>query len=181
MKTIALFRGINVGGKSTIQMNTLSEIFSELGCKNVRTYIQSGNVIFDSPEFGDDALIDQIQQKIKGELGINPFILMLNVKDIEKAILNNPFPQSADTPQSLHLGFLASIPPEPDLTRLEKLKSETEQFRLIDNVFYLFAPDGVGRSKLAAGAEQALGVPMTDRNWRTVCKILEIAQMGDLE
>ena len=178
MKTIALFRGINVGGKSTIQMSALRAIFSELGCKNVLTYIQSGNVIFDPPEISADALVDQIQQIIKSEFGINPFILMLNVQDIEKAIMNNPFPQAADTPQSLHHGFLASIPPMPDLTRLEKLRSETEQFRLNGNVFYLFAPGGVGRSKLAAGAEQALGVSMTDRNWRTVSKILEIAQMG---
>lgn len=181
MKTIALFRGINVGGKSTIQMSTLRAIFSELGCKNIHTYIQSGNIIFDSPEISANALIDQIQRKIKSESGINPFILMFNVQELEKAILNNPFPQAADTPHSLHLGFLASIPPEPDLTRLEKLRSETEQFRLIGNIFYLPAPDGVGKSKLAAGAEQALGVPMTDRNWRTVSKILEIAQMGDSE
>lgn len=178
MKTIALFRGINVGGKSTIQMSTLRAIFSELGCKNVYTYIQSGNVIFDSSGIDSDALIDQIQRKIKGEFGINPFILILNVQELEKAILNNPFPHTSDTPQSLHLGFLASIPPTPDLTRLEKLRSETEQFRLIGKIFYLLAPDGVGRSKLAAGAEQALGVSMTDRNWRTVCKILEIAHMG---
>ena len=178
MKTIALFRGINVGGKSTIQMSTLRAIFSDLGCKNVLTFIQSGNVIFDSPEISDDALVDQIQQKIKGELGINPFILILNVQELEKAIMNNPFPQAVDTPQSLHLGFLASTPLEPDFNRLEMLRSETEQYRLIGNVFYLFAPDGVGRSKLAAGAEQALGVSMTDRNWRTVSKILEIAQMG---
>ena len=142
MKTIALFRGINVGGKSTIKMSDLSRIFSELGCKNVRTYIQSGNVIFDPSEIGDGALIDQIQQKIKDEFGINPFILMLDIQDIEKAILNNPFSRAADTPQSLHLGFLASAPLKPDLTRLEKLKSDTEQFRLIGNVFYLFAPTG---------------------------------------
>jgi uncharacterized protein (DUF1697 family) len=181
MKTIALFRGINVGGKSTIQMSALSGIFCELGCKNVRTFIQSGNIIFDPPEIGDNALIDQIQQKIKNEFWISPFILILDVEDIEKAIMNNPFPQAVDIPQTLHLGFLSSIPLKPDLPRLEKLKSETEQFRLIGNVFYLFAPDGVGRSKLAAGVEQAMGVPMTDRNWRTVCKIFEIAQMGDLE
>ena len=162
-------------------MSTLRAIFSELGCKNVYTYIQSGNVIFDSPGIDSDALIDQIQRKINSGFGINPFILILNTQDIEKAISNNPFPQAADTPQSLHVGFLASIPPKPAFTRLETLRGETEQFRLIGNIFYLLAPDGVGRSKLAAGAEQALGVPMTDRNWRTVSKSLEIAQMGDSE
>ncbi|HET8646920.1 MAG TPA: DUF1697 domain-containing protein, partial [Vicinamibacteria bacterium] len=78
-------------------------------------------------------------------------------------------------PTSLHLGFLASVPKNPDLDGLENLRSETERFRLIAGVFYLHAPDGVGRSKLAARAERLLGAPMTDRNWRTVCKLRDIA------
>jgi uncharacterized protein (DUF1697 family) len=63
-----------------------------------------------------------------------------------------------------------------NLERLKDLKRENERFELKDKVFYLYAPDGVGRSKLAAASEKALGVPMTDRNWRTVQKILELAE-----
>ena len=59
---------------------------------------------------------------------------------------------------------------------LESLKSDSERFHLIDKVFYLYAPEGIGRSKLAANAEKLLGAPMTDRNWRTVCKILDMAK-----
>jgi uncharacterized protein (DUF1697 family) len=88
----------------------------------------------------------------------------------------NPFPEAETDPASLHLGFLASTPKNPDLKKLDSLRKESERFYLIDNVFYLHVPEGVGRSKLAASIEKLLGVPMTDRNWRTVCKIKELAE-----
>ena len=72
--------------------------------------------------------------------------------------------------------FLAAVPEDPYLKALESLKSASEQFRLVHKVFYLYAPEGVGRSKLAARAERLLGVPMTDRNWRTVCTLWKMAQ-----
>jgi uncharacterized protein (DUF1697 family) len=100
----------------------------------------------------------------------------LELEDIERAIRKNPFPEAATDPTTLHAGFLASVPEKPNLRTLESLKSESERFQLIDKVFYLHAPGGIGRSKLAANAEKLLGAPMTDRNWRTVCKIRQMAQ-----
>jgi len=88
----------------------------------------------------------------------------------------NPFPEAETDPGSLHLGFLAFTPKSPDLKKLDCLKKERERFHLIERVFYLHAPEGVGRSKLAATAEKLLGVPMTDRNWRTMCKIRGLAR-----
>jgi uncharacterized protein (DUF1697 family) len=173
---IALFRGINVGGKSTLPMRDLVTLFEELGCRNIRTYIQSGNVVFETAENSREELAKRVSEKVTGRFGFTPYVLLLTVEELNQALAQNPFPQTADNPQSLHLGFLSSSPVNPDLTRLERLKSESERFQLNGNVFYLFAPDGVGRSKLAAGAERSLGVPMTDRNWRTICKIAEIAK-----
>ena len=87
-----------------------------------------------------------------------------------------PVPDTAAAaPATLHLGFLDAPPPQPDLAKLARLRQASERFQLLDRVFYLHAPEGVGRSKLAAGAEKALGVPMTDRNWRTVEKIWALA------
>jgi len=102
--------------------------------------------------------------------------LLLELGDIEKAMEQNPFPEAEAAPATLHAGFLAATPERPDMKRLESLKSDTERFRLVGRVFYLHAPDGIGRSKLAAQAEKALGVPMTDRNWKTVSTIRKIAQ-----
>ena len=86
-----------------------------------------------------------------------------------------PFPQAAAEPQFLHLYFLAR-PAEPDLEALNALKTSSEAFAIVDQVFYLHAPQGIGRSKLAAGAEKHLGVAVTARNWRTANKVLQLAQ-----
>ncbi len=177
MKTyIALFRGINVGGKNALPMKELVAILEDLGAQNVKTYIQSGNAVFVSPEKDASQLSNMISREIKKRRGFEPHVLLLDLEDIERAIKKNPFPDAATDPKALHAGFLASAPEEPDLEALESIKSNGERFYLIDKVFYLHAPEGIGRSKLAANAEKLLGVPMTDRNWRTVCKIREMTR-----
>jgi uncharacterized protein (DUF1697 family) len=76
----------------------------------------------------------------------------------------------------LHLSFLASVPENPDLTTMKNLKKENERFALEGRVFYMHAPEGLGRSKLAANIEKLIGVPATSRNWRTVTSIMELAR-----
>jgi uncharacterized protein (DUF1697 family) len=180
MKTyIALFRGINVGGRSTLPMKELVIILEELGCQNVRTYIQSGNAVFESDASDASRLSKSISTEIEKRRGFAPHILLLSLQELEKAVANNPFPEGKDDPRALHVGFLASAPGQPDLKKLESLRAEKERFQLVANIFYLHAPDGIGRSRLAASTERLLGVPMTDRNWRTVCKLLEMAKGSD--
>lgn len=177
MKTyIALFRAINVGGKNRLPMKELVAVLEGLGARKVKTYIQTGNVVFESVEREALQLSGKMGREIKKRRGFEPHILLLELEDIERAIRKNPFPEAASDPKALHAGFLASKPEKPDLKALDSLKSGSERFRVIDRVFYLHAPDGIGRSKLAARAEKLLGVPMTDRNWRTVCTIREMAQ-----
>jgi uncharacterized protein (DUF1697 family) len=170
---IALFRGINVGGKNILPMKELVTILKKLRCRNVRTYIQSGNAVFESNE-NSARLSQKISAEIRRRRGFEPQVLLLKPGDLETAMHANPFHDAEAAPQTLHIGFLASVPGNPDLQSLEKLRAGTERFRLISPVFYLDAPDGVGRSRLAANAERLLGVPMTDRNWRTVCKLRDM-------
>ena len=173
---IALLRGINVGGKTSLPMKDLVSILEDLGARNVRTYIQSGNAVFVSPEKDPLRLSNKTSREIKKRSGFEPHVLLLEANDLETTMRRNPFPDAVSNPSTLHAGFLASVPEKPNLKAIENLKSNTERFQLIDKVFYLHAPDGIGRSKLAANVEQLLGVPMTDRNWRTVCKIREMVQ-----
>jgi uncharacterized protein (DUF1697 family) len=173
---IALFRGINVGGKSVLPMKDLVALLEDLGCRNVATYIQSGNSAFESDEQDLARLAGRIGGEIETRRGFKPYVHLLRIEAFEQAIAGNPFPDAEADPKTLHLGFLASVPEKPDLESLQRLKAEGERWALIGNVFYLHAPAGVGRSKLAAGAERLLGAPMTDRNWRTVCEILEMAR-----
>jgi len=176
MKTyIVLVRGINVGGKHSLPMKELVAILEELGAQNVRTYIQSGNVLLDSAEIDTGKLCKAIGSAIKNSRGFEPHILLLTLAEMEKVVAKNPYPEAARDHKTLHAGFLDCEPPKPDLKKLEGLQTETERFHLSGKVFYLHTPDGLGRSKLAAGAEKALGVPATFRNWRTVCKLLEVA------
>ncbi len=173
---IALFRGINVGGKNILPMKVLVTILEDLGCGNVKTYIQSGNAVFNHETVDTSALAKMIASEIKILRGFEPFILLLEIEHLQKAIAKNPFPVDESESNTLHLGFMASVPANPDLVVLEKYRIESERFQLIDDVYYLHAPEGVGRSKLAANMERLLGVPVTDRNWRTVTKILDMAQ-----
>jgi uncharacterized protein (DUF1697 family) len=172
---IAFFRGINVGGNNSLPMKELVALLGDIGAKQVRTYIQSGNAVFHGNETDPSRLARQLSAEIKKRRGFEPHILVLDLAAMDMAIAENPFPEAEADPSSLHLGFLASTPNKPDLEKLNRIRKESERFHLGDKVFYLHAPEGVGRSRLAANAEKLLGVPMTDRNWRTVCKVRELA------
>jgi uncharacterized protein (DUF1697 family) len=173
---VALFRGINVGGNNILPMKVLVAVLEDLGARDVKTYIQSGNAVFAGPPQDTLRLSKKISGEIRKRLGFEPHVLLLESDDIEKAIRKNPFPAGEADPQTLHAGFLASAPVKPDLETLGSLRGATEQFKLVGRVFYLHAPGGIGRSRLATKAEKLLGVPMTDRNWRTVLKIRDMAK-----
>ena len=177
MKTyVAFFRGINVGGKNRLPMKDLVATLENIGCRDVATYIQSGNAVFRSGEQDASLLAETIEAEIKERHGIEPRVLVLASDEIERAMRSNPFPEAESEPKTLHLYFLATPPERPDLDVLEGIKGDRERFVLGDGVFYLHAPAGMGRSKLAASVERLLGVPTTARNWRTVRKVMEMAQ-----
>jgi uncharacterized protein (DUF1697 family) len=157
-------------------MKELRILLENLGSRNVKTYIQSGNVVFEHGEEDASLLSNRIGAAIKKSYGFEPRVLLLELGDIEKAVGSNPFPEAESEPKTLHVHFLSSVPKDPDLDALERIKGDRERFVLKDAFFYLHAPDGIGRSKLAAKAEELLGVAMTGRNWRTVCKIMAMAK-----
>jgi uncharacterized protein (DUF1697 family) len=172
---IALLRGINVGGHNKLPMRELVRLLESIGLSNVKTYIQSGNVVFQTQQDAQAKLTEEISTAIGQSHGFTPQVMLLSLKDLTTAVAQNPYPRATQEPKTLHFYFLESSPPQPDLTALEMLKTEQERFKLINNVFYLYAPDGIGRSKLAAKVERALGVATTARNWRTVSKVMDMA------
>lgn len=171
---IALFRGINVGGKNILPMKELVAVLETLGLQDIKTYIQSGNVIFRSKAADTTLLAKKIGAAIRMSHGFESQVLLLDSAALNKAIKANPYPEAEATPSTLHVNFLAAIPHQPDLNALEKIRAKSERFHLAGDVLYLHAPDGIGRSKLAACMERLLGVPMTSRNWNTVRKLQEI-------
>ena len=175
-KWIALFRGINVGGKNVLPMSELRSDLKGLGLENIRTYIQSGNVVFDSESKNVKVLAQAITERIQRQHGFGPRVLIISRKDLQLAIKANPFPDAVSDPQSLHFFFLDDAPATPNLTALDEAKAPTEAYMIKGKLFFLHAPEGVGRSKLAASAEKYLGVAATARNYRTVEKIAALAE-----
>jgi uncharacterized protein (DUF1697 family) len=171
---VALFRGINVGGKNILPMKDLVGILEGMGCEKVKTYVQSGNAVFRAKENQTKKIAEEISSKILESHGFKPKVLLIEATELENAVKNNPFKTTEG--KTLHLFFLESTPVEPNLDELEDVKSNTEEFKLGKNIFYLYAPDGIGRSKLAAKVEKVLGVPVTARNWNTVSKLFAMVK-----
>lgn len=174
---ISLLRGVNVGGKNILPMKELRSLLSKLGYTKIQTYIQSGNCVFQANDVTASVISEQITNGIAENFGFEPSIMTLSVTQFSKAIKQNPFNVESIDPKSIHFYFLSEEPVNADIDTLSTLKSSSEEFILKKNVFYLLAPDGIGRSKLAARAESKLGVAATARNYRTVVKIAQLAAM----
>jgi len=171
---IALFRGINVGGKNILPMKDLVNILEDMGYEDIKTYIQSGNVVFQSKKKKTNKTATEISSRILESHGFEPKVLLLEISELQEAIENCPF--DTDYGKALHFYFLDSQPQNPDQDGLTAIKSKSEEFKLHKNIFYLYAPDGIGRSKLAAKVERFLRVPATARNWNTVQKLISMAR-----
>lgn len=171
---IALLRGINVGGKNILPMKDLRALLQGLGFENVQTYIQSGNCVFSSPDIDAASMSARIKGAIQSRFGFAPAVLILAENEMREAIAANPYPQGADDPKSVHFFFLSEPVIAADEQALDAIKLASEHYTLTDKVFYLFAPDGVGRSKLAAQVERILGVATTARNLRSALKVLDL-------
>jgi uncharacterized protein (DUF1697 family) len=174
---IVLLRGINVGGRNIVPMKQLADMLVGLGCQNIETYIQSGNVLLQHRELNGQALSNMIAEQIERIFGFKPHILLLTLIQFKQAAINNPFPEAQSEPKTLHVYFLAEPATCANLDALTTLKKDNESFQLVEQVFYLHAPDGIGRSKLAERVEKMLAVPTTARNWNTVSKLLTLSNM----
>lgn len=166
---VALLRGINVGGHNKLPMSDFRELLATLGCKEVTTYIQSGNAVFKHSKTAAE-LSESISGSVESKFGFRPSVMVLLASDYTAVAAANPFPDVSE-PKFLHVWFLGEEAVAADTKRLDEIAAESEQYSLTDSAFYLYAPDGIGRSKLGAAVERCLGVPATARNWRTVSKI----------
>ncbi len=171
---VALLRGINVGGKNKLPMASLRSLLEALGLEDVETYIQSGNVVFSAPKRGASKIGERITSAIAGEHGFAPQVMVVSGERFLAAVEANPFPEGMDAPKSLHLFFCEAAPKGADIAKLDAAKKPNERYAIDGDVFYLHAPDGIGRSKLAGLVERALGVKTTARNGATVAKLVEM-------
>lgn len=170
---IAFLRAI--GGNYTLPSKTFIEILEALKMQDAKTYIATGNAVFRSRAANRDLIARRISDGINDARGFAPKVLLLTPEELGEAIANNPYRAAESEPTTLHLTFLSGKPADPDLPKLQNLRVNGEQFTLKDKIFYFHAPNGIGRSKLFSRIEKSLGTWGTARNWRTVCKVKELA------
>ncbi len=173
---IILIRGINVGGNNIVPMKDLREKLTASGYDNVRTYIQSGNVIVDTVLTDKVQICDNVAECINTAFGFTPKIMALRGETLAKIIKDNPFPDATTTPKLLHISFLSRPALNADLDALNALKTKRERFLITNEAVYAYLPEGIWKSKLAAKMEKHLGVAATARNWRSANKILALVQ-----
>ncbi len=166
-KYIVLLRGVNVGGNNLLKMKELKQLLEDNNFENVKTYIQSGNIVL---SFNQNPS-KKVAELIQANFGFTPRIMVLSESEFNVAVENNPYQQYEG--KFVHIYFCETTP-KTDSIKLEKYTSETENHTLVDNVFYIHAPEGVARSKLVANIESCLGVSATGRNLNTVNKLAEM-------
>lgn len=159
-------------------MAELKSSLEALGLDNVRTYLQSGNVVFDAE--GDDPHehASAIQARIAGELGHHVDVLVIRCEEMQRIASSNPFLSIAGVDEKwLHATFLFQPASESDFEKLEPPAGQGERATLAGQVVFLHLPNGYGRTKLSnAFFERALGTPATTRNWKTVMSLADLCQ-----
>jgi uncharacterized protein (DUF1697 family) len=174
MTHVALLRGINVGGKNPLPMKELARMFENAGGANVRTYIQSGNVIFEAPA-GAPKLSDAVTRAIEKRYGYRIPVVLRTSDQLQKTIRGNPFLSAGIDPKWLHVYFLADVPSAACCSTLDPQRSAPDVFELRGREIYLHVPNGMGRSKLTnAYFDSKLSTVSTARNWSTVLKLAEM-------
>ncbi|HYB47123.1 MAG TPA: DUF1697 domain-containing protein [Streptosporangiaceae bacterium] len=184
---VALLRGINVGGRNKIAMTELREVVTSLGHTGVTTYIQSGNVLFTTPDSDSARLASALQSAITGAFGIAASVVVLSRDELAQVLAGNPYPGEAN-PKLVHVLFLNAEPPRDLLDRImaaesaAAAKGSRDTLTATGRALFLHTPDGYGTSELAQVVFRIMGIPgktgiaATARNWATATKLLSLCE-----
>ena len=172
---VALLRGVNVGGRNKLPMADLRDIFSAAGYSAVQTYIQSGNVVFEAEQDLAGRTPEIVTESIRRRFGYETVVVVRSREELRQVAASNPFDTSGD-PRFLQVAFLGDTPDAEAVSRLDPQRSPPDAFAVRGRHVYLHYPSGVARSKLTNEYLAAqLQTASTMRNWRTVLKLLELA------
>jgi uncharacterized protein (DUF1697 family) len=168
-KYLALFRGVNVGGNNKLPMKEVPAIFTECGCRDVRTYIQSGNVIFNAPARVAAQAPAAVMRKVHDRFGFEAPIIMRTFEELGAVLLANPFLDKGVADNRLLVTFLADLPDAAGVLQLDPNRSPGDAFAIVGRELYLHFSEGMARTKLTSQYfDSRLKTIGTARNWRTV-------------
>jgi uncharacterized protein (DUF1697 family) len=171
---VALFRGINVGGKNKLPMKDLVKMFTELGCEDVRHYIQSGNIVFKATPAIAAQVPDAIMGQVHATFGFRTPVIVRTAAQMGEVVRNNPFLQEGAAEDALHVMFLADLPGADRIAALDPNRSPGDRFHIRDQEIFLHLPNGVADTKLTNAYFDAKLATISTRNWRTIGKLLEM-------
>jgi uncharacterized protein (DUF1697 family) len=176
MRQVLLLRGINVGSGNRISMAPLRERLTEAGFGEVRTYLQSGNVVVSS-ELSGDQLAAECRRHISEGFGLSIDVLARTAEELAEVVRRDPLAGVAADPKRYQVSFCSAEPDDELLERLNALAAPSERLVAVGREIYGWYPDGAGRSRLAAELSgRRMAVTATTRNWRTVTTLLEMAE-----
>lgn len=174
-KKLAILRGINVGGKRKILMADLKEMMEKIGLGECKTYIQSGNVFFQSNE-GNKQLENQIEKCINTRFGFEAPVIVKDIHELKETINNNPFYKQKEEITKLHLTFLKDKAEEEKIKEITASYNGADQFKIDGKNVFIFCEGKYHESKLTNNFfEKKLKVGATTRNWKTVLKLMELS------
>lgn len=174
---ISLLRGINVSGKNLIKMAALKELFETLNFHNVITYIQSGNIVFQSNLSDSNQINQLVTAAITRYFGLIVPVFTLTQQQLTEIIASNPFKDSSQyNPAFIHCTFLPNNPQSEELKMMHPELYLPDKFQVVQNVIYLYCPNGYGQTKLTnTFFERKLQQTTTTRNWKTTQQLLVLA------
>lgn len=180
-KYLALLRGINVSGKNIIKMKGLRAALAQEGYNAVATYIQSGNVLFDSAEKSKDKLARELEDFITRNYGYTITVFVTDVADLEKAVTNNPFVSGREPEglgsKKLYVTFLSDIPSEENMDKLRQASIGEDRIEVSGTILYFKLQSKASESKLSNNLiENKLKLKATTRNWNVTLKLLEMLE-----
>lgn len=175
---ISMLRGINVSGHHLIKMDALRKSYESLGFSDIKTHLQSGNVVFAADEAEPRELARVIYERIAADFGFDVPVLVLPADKLAQIINGNPLAKDPDKDNAfLHVTFLDETPGQYDHLAIENKIAEGEKIVIKENAVYLYCPHGYGSTKLNNGfLESKLKVLATTRNWKTTNALLELAR-----
>lgn len=176
---ISILRGINVGGQKIIKMKELKQLYEYLNFSEVHTYLQSGNVIFYSPEENVNELENAIRFEIKKNFNFDVPVIVLDVDIFQNIVLNNPFTNdSAKHISSLYVTFLSTATLSSNTAAITSKIQNNEEIAFAERAVYLYLPNGYAKTKLNNNLlENQLGVTATTRNWKTTTALFNTVQL----
>ncbi len=172
---VGLFRGINVGGNNKLPMKELAKLLESLGFAEVRTYIASGNILFRTG-LPETEIETKIGDGVETTFGFRPSLFLITLRHLEKVLAENPYKDHEHKGKAQHVFFFKAPPSKVDRELMDSLKAGNEDYTVTDELMYLYAPEGVGRSKLVEKLGRAIKADMTARNLNTVETLRDMAR-----